>query len=732
MYQPSGSILPVMTTAETTKLVRPEKPSRLQTLDYTTLALVACELRERLLPGRVENVIQQDDFSLLLQMRCVDDFTWMLICWQPEAARVCLQRNGPNDSNRNSRGDGQSKRRGGGNGVSSTLYSLPGQLKGFLQLKTLINVTLPIPGERIMVFEFADRLTVSVPTHKLVVEVMGRRSNVMLVDGDTDIVLACGYQVSPLKSVRPVSIGQRYTYPPPLTAPLPPPLPEDQADMEAYESEFIRRITLVPSHSLPKALISAYRGFSPQLVDVMGSTVGIRNASTTPVGNLSRDVLVRFFRGPVVMWVRLIVMRDPRVVATSECGLSLDGKRYTPLVFHPGNGWQPVPSVLKLVEVYYTAFLKRQELRDLQRRGLNRVQAVQHRLQRTRQEFQRQLDAAAEEEVSKLQTKAELLTTYAYSWKQGDTECVCPDLDTGEEICIPLKPGKSAADEAQATYGRIRKLKRSVDAIMPLLQKIDVKVAYVDELESSIQQLGTSARSDEDTPNVLNTRTLSQDLAIMREIAEELGINCLDGRGGSSTTFFSTILNRLSVPGTEQSSLSNYQNSKNNKRKKKDKPVRDKNKKIQGKSTDGAKKCAQSMAIQSFRPPSVHSTSNVVVYVGRNSKQNDYVTFQLARDHELWFHAQGVPGAHCLMRIDPGVEVSDADMQFAADLAAYFSKARGSGQVPVIWTSPKYLKRVVGGGPGMVHVSKEKVLWGRPSRGEKIVLENDEDNNTMI
>jgi predicted ribosome quality control (RQC) complex YloA/Tae2 family protein len=357
---------------------------------------------------------------------------------------------------------------------------------------------------------------------------------------------------------------------------------------------------------------------------------------------------------------------------------------------------------------------------------------VQHRLQRTRQEFQRQLDAAAEEEVSKLQTKAELLTTYAYSWKQGDTECVCPDLDTGEEICIPLKPGKSAADEAQATYGRIRKLKRSVDAIMPLLQKIDVKVAYVDELESSIQQLGNSARLDEDTPNVLNTRTLSQDLAIMREIAEELGMNCLDGRGGSSTTFFSTILNRLSVPGTEQSSLSNYKNSKNSKRKKMDKPVREKNKKIQGKSTDGAKKYAQSMTIQSFRPPSVDSAPNVVMYVGRNSKQNDYVTFQLARDHELWFHAQGVPGAHCLLRIDPGVEVSDADMQFAADLAAYFSKARGSGQVPVIWTSPKNLKRVVGGGPGMVHVSKEKVLWGRPSRGEKIVLENDEDNNTLI
>ena len=42
-------------------------------------------------------------------------------------------------------------------------------------------------------------------------------------------------------------------------------------------------------------------------------------------------------------------------------------------------------------------------------------------------------------------------------------------------------------------------------------------------------------------------------------------------------------------------------------------------------------------------------------------------------------------------------------------------------QVPVMYTSPKNLKRVVGGGPGMVHVSKEKVIWGRPSEGEAIV-----------
>lgn len=714
---------------------------RLQTLDYTTMVLVAQEMKEQLIPGRVENVIQQDDFSLLFQMRCVDAFTWLLVCWQPEAARVCLQKDGPNGigggdkkKKRGGRGGGGG---GGGGGISgSALYSLPGQLKGFLQLKTLINVVIPLPGERIVVFEFADRLTDTTPTHKFVVEIMGRRSNVMLVDGNDDSVLACGYQVSPSKSVRSVSIGQRYTLPPPLTAPMPPPLPEDPEALRAYETEFLRRITLVPSYPLPKALISAYRGFSPQLVETMAAAVGVNEAGTTLVGKVAPEALERLVRGPLNHWVKVVVMRDARALADNKGGLNADRTRYTPILFDSQVGWRPVPSVLALIEGYYTAYLERQELRDLQRKGLSRVQAVLQRLQRTRQEFQRQLDAAAEEQVAKLQTKADLLTTYAYSWKEGDAECVCLDFDTGAEVRIPLKPGNSAADEAQAAYNRIRKLKRSVDAVLPLLQKIDLKVAYVEELESSIQQLGDegiagSAAADRYGMSI-RSRTLTQDLTVMREIAEELGIDGPGGSGSGTTTFFSTILNRLSLPGGEGQQENVAKKTKGNKKPTgRGKAGSSKGGKAKAKRGGSGGNAPASMAIQSFRPPALsdESSTPLKIYVGRNSKQNDYVTFTLARDHELWFHAQGVPGAHCLMRCDPGVEVSDANMQFAADLAAYFSKARGAGQVPVLWTSPKNLKRVVGGGPGMVQVSKEKVLWGRPSEGEQIVRKQEEDDN---
>jgi predicted ribosome quality control (RQC) complex YloA/Tae2 family protein len=49
---------------------------------------------------------------------------------------------------------------------------------------------------------------------------------------------------------------------------------------------------------------------------------------------------------------------------------------------------------------------------------------------------------------------------------------------------------------------------------------------------------------------------------------------------------------------------------------------------------------------------------------------------QVARVHEVWLHARGVPGSHVVLRCEPGQDVDDSDMQFAADVAAYFSKAR--------------------------------------------------------
>lgn len=102
--------------------------------------------------------------------------------------------------------------------------------------------------------------------------------------------------------------------------------------------------------------------------------------------------------------------------------------------------------------------------------------------------------------------------------------------------------------------------------------------------------------------------------------------------------------------------------------------------------------------------------------IGRNNNQNDSLTFKVATDYDLWFHTQEIPGSHVVMRLAPGAVPSDADLAFAADVAAYYSRARQADQVPVVYTEPRHVYKPKGERPGMVIYKHERVLWGCPQR----------------
>lgn len=108
--------------------------------------------------------------------------------------------------------------------------------------------------------------------------------------------------------------------------------------------------------------------------------------------------------------------------------------------------------------------------------------------------------------------------------------------------------------------------------------------------------------------------------------------------------------------------------------------------------------------------------SGFELLIGRNNRQNDQLTFRVAGDYDLWFHAQEIPGSHVLMRVAPGAAPEEADLQFAADFAAYYSRARQSDRVPVIYTEPKYVYKPKGAKPGIAIYKQEQVIWGQPSQ----------------
>ncbi|MEH2280487.1 MAG: NFACT family protein [Nostoc sp.] len=102
------------------------------------------------------------------------------------------------------------------------------------------------------------------------------------------------------------------------------------------------------------------------------------------------------------------------------------------------------------------------------------------------------------------------------------------------------------------------------------------------------------------------------------------------------------------------------------------------------------------------------------VLIGRNNRQNDQLTFRVAGDYDLWFHAQEIPGSHVLLRLEPGAVAEEADLQFVANLAAYYSRARQSEQVAVVYTQPKHVYKPKGAKPGIAIYKQETILWGKP------------------
>ncbi len=101
-------------------------------------------------------------------------------------------------------------------------------------------------------------------------------------------------------------------------------------------------------------------------------------------------------------------------------------------------------------------------------------------------------------------------------------------------------------------------------------------------------------------------------------------------------------------------------------------------------------------------------------YVGRNARQNDILTFQVARRGDWWFHANEVPGAHVIMKKPEG-EITETDLWRGAVLAAWFSFARNSGKVAVDATETVFVKRIPGGMPGRVSYTHQRTIMVDPA-----------------
>ena len=112
-------------------------------------------------------------------------------------------------------------------------------------------------------------------------------------------------------------------------------------------------------------------------------------------------------------------------------------------------------------------------------------------------------------------------------------------------------------------------------------------------------------------------------------------------------------------------------------------------------------------------PIKYESPSGFQILVGRNNKENDELTLKIADKTDIWFHTKDIPGSHVILRTE-GKDPEPEDIYAAASIAAWHSKGKNSGQVPVDYVKVRYVKKPAGAKPGMVIFTDNRTVYVDP------------------
>ena len=297
------------------------------------------------------------------------------------------------------------------------------------------------------------------------------------------------------------------------------------------------------------------------------------------------------------------------------------------------------------------------------------VQSALNNITKKTTSLQRELDKA--QKLEETMHRANLIVSNLYRLPPGTTTAEVEDWEGNDgeivELVLNTKEHASFQEESDALFAMARKMKRGSIVVEELLQK---------SIEG--EEILKDAMLD------LNSMTQMIDEGTLILIQERLE------RSSKQTGFKSPTLDESTNATQKSRSNSNKPNKRKN----------DKS----GGSTNKP------------NPRVLTSPSGHRVLVGRNRRDNEAISLHLSKPTDIWMHSRGCPGAHVLLCCRRGSpEITDVDLQFAADLAAFYSDARTERKSPITTCSPKHITKPRGAPLGAVSIRQEgKTLVGRP------------------
>ena len=478
--------------------------------------------------------------------------------------------------------------------------------------------------ERVMLLRFACLDEMGEASEKLLaVELMGRNSNIVLVDG-AGRILECLHKADPMSAPkRPLLPGLFYA--------LPPAQEKESIFLTTEEAFSAAFDSAGRDQSADDWLVQAFAGVSPLLArEIVWTAAGESDARL-------RSLTARR------LWAAFTALRDappqPTLLLRSDAPYDL----YCRPVRQYGSAvrQERMESFSQLLDSFYT---EKERITHQQQRSQALVKLIKNRRERAARKLANRLEerkATAKRETWR--QYGDLIKANLYRMKRGQTALEAENFYDPENapVVIPLEAKLSPQQNAERYYKLYTKAKNAEKVLAEQISEAEKELEYLE----SVQQELSLASGEKD----------------LGEIRQEL--------------------------------ISQGYLHPTDKRRRKDPPP---------------------------RPLCFRSPDGSLIRVGKNNLQNDWLTLKSAEKNDLWFHVQKSHGSHVVARCTR--EDREA-VETAALLAAWYSDARDSANVPVDYTLVRYVKKPSGARPGMVIYTDYKTIYVTPERSRVEALE---------
>lgn len=506
-------------------------------------------------------------------------------------------------------------------------------------------------------------------TKKLVIEIMGHNSNIILLNENGVIHDSIKHIDGDISRVREIMPARPYVLPP-----LQDKLSPLDADEHAIYEALVKSFQNEPA-GISKRILSIMSGFSPILCDSICQANGIDRKFG---GIIPDDSLFRISQS--VFAVCLEIRSDNSFPAVLASGRDFHVIKEVADSFGVSVKYSTVN--LMLDEFYR----KKKDEEKLASDRASTVKIIRNALSHWRKKLelhQKTLDESKDYE--KYKTYGELLTGNIYALEDytGNASVVNYYDETQPEITIPLDPHKTVADNAQLYFKKYRKFRSSYESTTGLRDK---DVQELDYLENTLALLENASSPD--------------------EIAEIRGELYDEGYGKVQDK-----KDREAPSNMPQSAF--FGGKPASKKSKKAKAYKENAINKSRKQPKGDRKADLSDSLS--KPLRFTMNDGYTIFVGKNGRQNDRLTLRDSKPDDIWFHIHALPGSHVILSLPNKDAVpSDELMEKAAKAAAWFSGARNTSKADVDYTRVRNIKKIPGAHPGMVRYNEYKTVTVKP------------------